>query len=46
MQWVPAGSVLYTISVASRKGSPQELEGKDDFEKLSAGFIGSFHVMP
>ena len=46
MQWIPAGSRLYTISTTSRKGSPQELEGKDDFEKIAIGFIDSFHVMP
>jgi hypothetical protein len=46
MQWIAAGSRLYTISASSRKGSPQELEGKDDFEKVAIGFIGSFHVIP
>ena len=46
IQWVPAGSRLYTISTTSRKGSPQEMEGKDDYEKVVAGFIGSFHVVP
>jgi len=46
VQWVAAGSCLYTISATSRKGSPQELEGKDDFEKIAVGFIGSFHVIP
>jgi hypothetical protein len=46
LQWVAAGSRLYSISTTSRKGSPQELEGKDDFEKIVVGFIGSFHVMP
>src|ERR1044072_7990342 len=45
MQWIPAGSVLYTISATSKKGIPQELEGKDDYEKIVVGFIGSFHVM-
>jgi hypothetical protein len=46
LQWVAAGSRLYSISTTSRRGSPQELEGKDDFEKIVVGFIGSFHVMP
>ncbi len=46
MQWVAAGSRLYTVSTTSRKGDPRELEGKDDFEKVTIGFIGSFHVMP
>jgi hypothetical protein len=46
MQWVAAGSRLYSISTVSRKGIPQELEGKDDFEKIVVGFIGSFHIMP
>ena len=45
-QWVIAGSRLYIISAESRKGSPQELEGKDDFEKVASGFISSFHVTP
>jgi hypothetical protein len=45
-QWVIAGSRLYIISAESRKGSPQELEGKDDFEKVAIGFISSFHVTP
>ena len=46
VQWVPAGSRLYMVSATSRKGSPQELEGKDDFEKIAGGFIESFHIMP
>jgi hypothetical protein len=46
IQWIPAGSRLYTISTTSRKGSPQELEGKDDFEKVVTGFISSFHILP
>ena len=46
MQWIAAGSRLYTISVTSRKGDPRELEGKDDFEQIAVGFIGSFHVTP
>lgn len=44
MQWVAAGSVLYTVGVSGRKGSPNEMEGKDDFEKVASGFIGSFHL--
>ena len=46
IQWVPVGSRLYTISTTSGKGSPQELEGKDDYAKVAAGFIDSFHVVP
>ncbi len=46
MQWVAAGSRLYTISAESRKGSPNELEGENDFEKVAIGFISSFHVIP
>ena len=45
LQWIPAGSRLYTVSATSRKGSPRELEGKDDFEKVAIGFISSFHFM-
>ena len=45
IQWVYAAPRLYTISATSRKGSPQELEGKDDFEKIAMGFISSFHVL-
>ena len=44
VQWIIAGSRLYTVSASSRKGSPEELEGKDDFEKVALGFINSFHV--
>ncbi len=46
MQWVVAGSRLYTISTLSRKGSATGLEAKDDYESISAGFINSFHVTP
>ena len=46
VQWVAAGSRLYTIITFSRKGSPEELEGKDDFQKVAMGFINSFHVVP
>ena len=45
IQWVVAGPRLYTITTSSRKGRPNELEGKDDFEKVASGFIGSFHVI-
>ena len=44
MQWVVAGPVLYSIATSSRKGRPNELEGKDDFAKVASGFIGSFHL--
>lgn len=46
IEWIPAGTRLYTISTTSRKGIPQELEGKDDYEKVATGFIGSFRVTP
>ncbi|HYG81507.1 MAG TPA: hypothetical protein VD861_14015 [Pyrinomonadaceae bacterium] len=46
MQWVIAGSRLYAISATGRKGSPNEMEGKDDFEKVAMGFINSFHITP
>jgi hypothetical protein len=46
VQWVAAGSRLYTVSAESRKGTPQELEGRNDFEKVAIGFIDSFHLMP
>jgi hypothetical protein len=46
LQWVIAGSRLYSISTSSRMGSPNEMEGKDDFEKVATGFISSFHVTP
>ena len=45
-EWVIAGSRLYMVSVDSRKGSPQEMEGQDDFAKIVEGFISSFHVLP
>jgi len=46
VEWVIAGSRLYTVSASSGKGDPRELEGEDDFEKVALGFINSFHVMP
>ena len=46
IEWLPAGTRLYTISTTSRKGSPQELEGKDDYEKVATGFVGSFRLTP
>ena len=46
VEWVVAGSRLYTIIASSGKGSPEELEGKNDFEKVAMGFINSFHVVP
>jgi len=46
LQWVAAGSRLYTVSATSRKGSPKELEGENDFERVALGFISSFHVLP
>ncbi|HKR02701.1 MAG TPA: hypothetical protein VJT09_18630 [Pyrinomonadaceae bacterium] len=46
VEWVIAGKRVYILVVDGRKGSPNELEGKDDFEKVAVGFINSFHVMP
>jgi hypothetical protein len=46
VEWVVSGSRLYTVITSSRKGSPVELEGQDDFEKVAMGFINSFHVVP
>jgi hypothetical protein len=46
LQWVLAGSRFYTVSATSRKGSREELEGENDFEKAALGFISSFHVLP
>ena len=46
VEWIIAGSRLYTVSASSGKGSPQELEGKNDYEKVALGFIDSFHIMP
>jgi hypothetical protein len=46
VQWVAAGSRLYTVITSSRKGMAEEMEGKDDFEKVAMGFINSFHVVP
>lgn len=46
LQWIIAGSHLYAISATSRKGTPNEMEGKDDFEKVAMGFINSFHTTP
>jgi hypothetical protein len=45
IEWIAAGSRLYTIGTTSRKGSPTEMEGKDDFEKVSLGFINPFHFI-
>ena len=45
-QWVVAGSSVYSISTWSRKASPYEMEGRADYEKIAAGFINSFHVLP
>jgi len=45
MQLVAAGTRFYIISATSRKGSANELEGKDDFLKVAMGFIDSFHVL-
>jgi hypothetical protein len=46
VQWVIAGKRVYILIAEGRKGSPNELEGKDDFEKVAMGFINSFHITP
>jgi hypothetical protein len=43
---IVGGKRVYTIVVEGRKGRPNELEGKDDFEKLAMGFINSFKLIP
>lgn len=39
------GTRLYSIVADGRKGSPVELEGKDDFEKMAMAFINSFDLI-
>lgn len=46
VQWVIAGSRLYIISVEARKESSEQVEVKDDFEKVATEFIRSFHITP
>jgi hypothetical protein len=45
-QEIVVGKRVYTIIVEGRKGRANELEGKDDFEKLAMGFINSFKLIP
>lgn len=46
IQQVVVGRRVYTIVVEGRKGRPEELEGKDNFEKVAMGFINSFKPIP
>jgi len=46
LQWLVVGSRVFTISTLGRKGSPLDLEGNDDYEKVALGFINSFHLVP
>jgi hypothetical protein len=46
MQQIVVGRRVYTIVVEGRKGRANELEGKDDFEKVAMGFINSFKLIP
>ena len=45
-QQIVVGKRVYTIVVEGRKGRANELEGKDDFEKVAMGFINSFKLIP
>jgi hypothetical protein len=45
-QEIVVGKRVYTIVVDGRKGRANELEGKDDFEKVAMGFINSFKLIP
>lgn len=45
LEWVLVSNRVYTITVEGRKSSTNELEGKDDFEKIAMGFINSFEVL-
>jgi hypothetical protein len=45
LKWVLVGNRLYSIVAGGRKGSPNEMEGKDDFEKMAMGFINSFDLV-
>lgn len=46
LQWVVAGSRLFTIVASGRKGTPSEMEGQNDYEKVGMGFLNSFHLIP
>jgi hypothetical protein len=45
MLQIVVGKTVYTIVVEGRKGRANELEGKDDFEKVAMGFINSFKLI-
>ncbi len=38
------GKRVYQLIVQTRKGSPNEMEGADDFEKIATGFFESFQL--
>jgi hypothetical protein len=44
-KWVLVGNRLYVIVAGGRKGSPDEMEGKDNFEKMAMAFINSFDII-
>jgi hypothetical protein len=44
-KWVLVGNRLYIIATGGRKGSPNELEGKDHFGKMAMAFINSFDII-
>jgi hypothetical protein len=44
LEWVAVGKKVYLLIAEGRKGIPNELEGKDDFEKVAMGFINSFRL--
>jgi hypothetical protein len=47
IQVVPVpGSRVYIISVEGHRGKQYEMEGKDNFAKIAAGFVGSFQIAP
>ena len=45
-QEIVVGKRVFTIIVEGRKGQANELEGKDNFEKVAMGFINSFKPIP
>ena len=45
MKQIVVGKRVYTIIVEGPKGRANELEGKDDFEKVAMGFINSFKLI-
>jgi hypothetical protein len=45
-QELVVGKRVYTIIVEGRKGWVNEVEGKDDFEKVAMAFINCFKLIP